>query len=104
MSKVGIKLKIDVSKIDRNLLYKGQKGTYLDATVFVNLTEADQYGNNGMITQDESKQNREAGHNGPILGNAKVFWTEGQGTSQKPPAIQRPAPQPDPFDDGYLPF
>jgi hypothetical protein len=78
MSKVGIKLKIDVSKIDRNLLFKGQKGTYLDATVFVNVDQADQYGNNGMITQDETKQNREAGHNGPILGNCKVFWVEGQ--------------------------
>jgi hypothetical protein len=85
MSKVGIKLKIDVSKIDKALLFKGQKGVYLDATVFVNLDNADQYGNNGMITQDEKKENRDAGKNGPILGNCKVFWSE----SSRPAALQQ---------------
>ena len=120
MSKVGISLKLDVSKIDKNLLYKGKKGTYLDCTVFVELDQADQYGNNGMITQDESKQNRDAGHNGPILGNCKVFWKDGgqqmQGRNNAPSRQQqhsnhgrKPAPQPAPayddFDDsGDLPF
>lgn len=51
MAKVGISLTIDVTKIEKARLYQGQKGTYLDATVFVDLDEADQYGNNGMITQ-----------------------------------------------------
>jgi len=124
MSKVGISLKLDVSKIDKNLLYKGKKGTYLDCTVFVELDQADQYGNHGMITQDESKQNRDAGHNGPILGNCKVFWKDGgqqMGGRNNAPARQqpqrpqqhsnhgrRPAPQPAPayddFEDSTLPF
>ena len=76
-----IALKIDVNKIDKARLYKGEKGTYLDAVVFFN-EEADQYGNNGMITQSVSKEEREAGTRGAILGNVKVV---GGGT---------PSPQP----------
>jgi hypothetical protein len=66
-----ISLKIDVSKIDKSKLFKGQKGTYLDAVVFLN-DEKDQYGNNGMITQSVSKEEREKGGKGVILGNAKI--------------------------------
>ena len=80
MSKVGINLKIDVTKIDKSKLYKGAKGTYLDATVFVNLSEADQYGNHGMITQSKDKDSTE---NGAILGNSKIFWTDGTSVDQK---------------------
>jgi hypothetical protein len=64
-----IKLKIDVSKIDKSKLFKGQKGTYLDAVLFLN-DEVDQYGNNGMIVQSVTKEEREKGIRGAILGNA----------------------------------
>ena len=81
--KVGISLKIDVSKIDKNRLFKGEKGVYLDATAFVDLDELDQYGNSGMITQDVSKEEKESGTKGPILGNSKLFWKgEGKQASQ----------------------
>jgi hypothetical protein len=116
MSKVGIQLKIDVSKIDKALLYKGAKGIYLDATVFVELDQADQYGNHGMITQNETKENRDAGKNGAILGNCKVFWKEQSQAQGRQPAQQhsnhgKPAPQAlnqppagyDDFDDD-IPF
>lgn len=84
MSKVGVKLKINVSEIQKELLFKGNKGTYLDATVFIDLDQEDQYGNHGMITQDVSKESREARENGPILGNCKIFWKgEGQSSGQK---------------------
>jgi len=81
-NKVGVSLKIDVSKIDKNRLFKGQKGNYLDATVFIDLGEADQYGNHGMITQDVTREEREQGGQGPILGNCKVFW-RGEAHSQQ---------------------
>ena len=64
-----IKLKIDVSKIDKSKLFKGQKGTYLEAVLFLN-DELDQYGNCGMIVQSLTKEEREAGQRGAILGNA----------------------------------
>ena len=76
MSKVGVNLKIDVTKIDKSKLFKGQKGTYLDAQVFIDIDELDQYGNSGMITQAVSKEDRESGQQGAILGNAKVFWKD----------------------------
>jgi len=89
MAKVALSLKIDVSKIDKNRLFKGSKGTYLDATIFVDLDELDQYGNSGMITQDVSKEEKQNGVKGNILGNGKVFWKDSGNTNQQ----QRQAPQ-----------
>ena len=106
MSKIALSLKIDVSKIDKARLFKGNKGTYLDATIFVELNELDQYGNSGMITQDVSKDEKKQGVKGNILGNGKVFWVENgqapqpqnQGGFQQPQAgaqqqSQQQAPQ-----------
>ena len=76
MSKIALSLKINVSQIDKARLFAGQKGTYLDATIFVDLAELDQYGNSGMITQDVSKDEKQQGVKGNILGNGKVFWVE----------------------------
>ena len=70
-----IALKIDVTKIDKARLYKGAKGTYLDAIYHYD-DEADQFDNHGMITQSVSKEEREAGTQGTILGNGKIVWTE----------------------------
>lgn len=65
-----INLKIDVSKIDKAKLYSGKKGTYLSATVLLK-DEPDQYGNDGFIVQSTTKEERENGVKGVILGNAK---------------------------------
>jgi len=65
-----IALKIDVTKIDKQRLFKGKKGTYLDAVLMFD-DQDDQYGNNGMIVQSVSKEEREKGIKGEILGNAK---------------------------------
>jgi len=107
MKKIAVSLRIDVTKIDKARLYKGAKGTYLDAVAFINLDEVDQYGYNGMITQSVSKEEKEAGVQGPILGNDKVIWSsEGQATQALQPA---PRPQqsqqaaPPDFDDD-IPF
>ena len=93
--KIGIALKIDVSKIDKDRLFQGQKGTYLDATAFVDLDTLDQYGNSGMITQDVSKEEKEAGTKGAILGNSKVFWRD----SGQAPANNAPVPD---FNDDSM--
>jgi len=97
MSKIGVSLKIDVSKIDKERLFKGAKGTYLDATAFIDLDNPGPYGDHGMITQDVTKAEKDAGDRGPILGNCKVFWRDEQpeATSQKPAVDD---------DDDDLPF
>ena len=93
MAKVAVSLKIDVSKIDKARLFSGAKGTYLDATIFVDLDNLDQYGNSGMITQDVSKEEKEQGIKGNILGNGKVFWKEGGQAPQAQGGFQQQAPQ-----------
>lgn len=75
MATVGISASIDVSKIDKDKLIKGKKGNYLNITAFVNLDEKDQYDNNGMITQSVTKEERDNGTRGVILGNTRVFYT-----------------------------
>lgn len=110
MAKIGVRLKIDVTRIEKARLFKGQKGTYLDATAFIDLDEFDQYGQSGMIAQDVSKEEREAGTKGPILGNSVVFYKDSQQGGQKnqsQPQSQAPqgqnqaygAPDPGQFDD-----
>ena len=93
MSKIGVRLKINVSKIEKARLFKGAKGMHLDATVFIDPDQQDQYGNNGMIMQDVSKEEREQNVRGSILGNVQVFYREslpipttiGANTLSKPP-------------------
>jgi len=75
--RLGIALKIDVKKIEKARLFQGEKAIYLDATMFVNTGEADQYGNHGMITQDVTKEEKDQNIKGPILGNCRLFWTAG---------------------------
>lgn len=70
-------LKIDVKKIDKTKLYTGEKGIYLYATIIMK-DEPDQYGNNGMIVQNVSKEEREAGVKGAILGNARFLVKQQQ--------------------------
>ena len=64
-----ISLKIDVTKIDKSRLFKGEKGTYLDAVLIE--TPNNQYGDDYMIVQSVSKEEREQGVRGEILGNGK---------------------------------
>jgi hypothetical protein len=82
MAKIGVKLKIDVTNIEKARLFKGKKGTYLDATAFIDVDNKDQYDNNGMITQDVTKEEKNNGVKGAILGNVQVFWREEQQRSQ----------------------
>ena len=81
-----IKLNIDVTKIDKARLHKGAKGTYANFTVLLR-DETDQYGNDGMIIEDVSKEERESGKKGTILGNAKIIGKP-HAQSQSKPAVK----------------
>jgi hypothetical protein len=65
-----IKLKIDVTKIDKSRLYKGAKGTYLDLVVYEN-EQPDNYGNDYSVKQDCTKEDRDAGVKMSYIGNGK---------------------------------
>ena len=85
--KIGLSVRIDVTKIDKARLYAGAKGTYLDLTTFVDTEEKDQYENNGFISQSVDKEEREQGVQTPILGNVKVFFTDGPQSAPQSKAV-----------------
>ena len=96
--KIGVSLNMLQNAIDQSRLHQGQKGGYLDATVFIDIGPADKYGNHGMITQDVTKDEKAQGVKGNILGNCKVFWCDDNsvvlaGDNNYAPAPQAPAPQ-----------
>ena len=97
--KLGINIKIDVSKIDKARLFKGAKGVYMDLTTFIDTENEGQYGDHGFISQSTDKEEREAGVQTPILGNCKVFFVEG---GQAAPA-QTPVAATEGFND-EIPF
>lgn len=66
-----ITAKIDVTKIDKARLFKGEKGTYLDIVLIE--TPNNEYGNDYMVVQSVSKEEKEAGVKGAILGNGKAI-------------------------------
>ena len=67
-------LKIDVTKIDKKYLFKANSGAvYLDVVLFRN---DGKYGDDHVVVQSISKEAREAGEKGPILGNATLITEE----------------------------
>jgi hypothetical protein len=80
---MNIQVKLDVTKIDKTKLFQGKQGTYLDAVIFLKDTP-DQYGNNGMIVQSVSADERAQGIKGAILGNVKVMQAAPQQQAQAP--------------------
>ena len=97
-----IKVKIDVTKIDKARLFAGKNGAkYLDCTLIERRDGRDQYGNDFMITQDVSKEERLAGVKGAILGNAKYLEAK-QGAQ---PQAKTPSPAAAQDDDSdSVPF
>ena len=62
-----INAKIDVTKINKDLLFKGEKGTYLDLTIWIN-DKPDQFGNDISIEQRTKKDEKKI-----YLGNGKFY-------------------------------
>jgi hypothetical protein len=101
MSKIGITISIDVTKIDKTRLFKGKKGVYMDVTTFIDTDNPDQYDQHGFISQSTTKEEREAGLKTPILGNCKVFFKDDNAVQVK--QGMPPPTDGSPFDDN-IPF
>jgi hypothetical protein len=67
---------IDVTKIPKNKLVTGKKGTYLDVVLFVNDSVND-YGKNVSVAVSQSKEERASGSETLWLGSGKVLITDG---------------------------
>ena len=72
-----IKTSINLSQIPKDKIIVGKKGKYLPIAITVN-EEPDQFGNQGPVIVDQSKEEREAKAPKTYLGNVKVVWTNGQ--------------------------
>jgi len=92
---MNIKVKIDVMKIDKGALYVGQKGTYLNVVL---IEQQNEY-SDGYIVQEISKERREAGERGAILGNFSYL-------KPKPESLPQPQADVTPVieNDSELPF
>ena len=98
---------IDLTKIPKDKIIEGKKGKYLPITITLN-DETDQFGNQGPVVVQQTKEERDAKTAKTYLGNVKVVWTNGDNVAVAPkqdqPVQAAPAavPAAQPVDD--LPF
>ena len=72
-----IKASINLNEIPKDKIIVGKKGKYLPITITLN-DEVDQFGNQGPVIVDQTKEEREAKVAKTYLGNVKVVWTNGE--------------------------
>ena len=98
-----IKTSIDLNKIPKDKIYIGKKGKYLPITITIN-NEADQFGNQGPVIVEQTKDERDAKAAKTYLGNVKVVWTDGNNVDTAPRDNNQPAAAPAPAPAEDLPF
>ena len=84
-----ITFSIDLTKIDKSRIKEVQKkdgttGKFLNLVMMTN-EQPDQYGNDGFIAESVTKDEKEAGKRGTILGNCKVVGKPTQTATTHPP-------------------
>ena len=98
-----IKASIDVNKIPKDKIFVGKKGKYLPITITIN-DELDQFGNQGPVVVEQTKEERDAKAPKTYLGNVKVVWSNGNNVDPAPrDGAPTPAPQLKPQEED-LPF
>jgi hypothetical protein len=88
-----IKASINLSEVPMDKVYVGKKGKYLPITITIN-DEVDQFGNQGPVVVEQSKEEREAKSPKKYLGNVKVVWTNGTNVPTAPRTDTSGAPAP----------
>ena len=78
-----IKTSIDLTKIPKDKIYVGKKGKYLPITITLN-NDLDQFGNQGPVVVEQTKEERDAKAEKTYLGNVKVVWTDGNNVDTAP--------------------
>ena len=101
-----VKANINLDAIPKDKIYKGKKGRYLPISITIN-DEPDQFGNQGPVIVDQTKEEREAKTEKVYLGNVKVVWTNDNNVGVAPkqqaaPPVTAGSATAAPVDD--LPF
>ena len=88
-----IKASINLTNVPKDRIIVGKKGKYLPITITIN-DELDQFGNQGPVVVDQTKEERDAKEAKTYLGNVKVVWTNGNNVEPAPRdnAPAQPAP------------
>ena len=99
-----LKTSINLSEIPKDKIINGKKGKYLPITITLN-DDLDQFGNQGPVIVEQTKEERDAKTAKTYLGNVKVVWTNGNNVDVAPRDNNQPAPQPQTaVADDDLPF
>ena len=77
------KTSINLNAIPKDRIFVGKKGKYLPITITLN-DEPDQFGNQGPVVVEQTKEEREAKEPKTYLGNVKVVWTNGDNVAAAP--------------------
>jgi hypothetical protein len=89
-----VKASINLAAIPKDKIFKGKKGSYLPITITLN-DELDQFGNQGPVVVEQTKEERDAKAPKTYLGNVKVVWSNGTNVESAPrdgaPAQAAPA-------------
>ena len=98
-----IKASINLTTIPKDKIFKGKKGSYLPITITLN-DELDQFGNQGPVVVEQTKEERDAKAAKTYLGNVKGVWSNGTNVEPAPrdSAPAQAAPAASQADD--LPF
>jgi len=97
-----VKASINLNNIPKDKIFEGKKGKYLPITITLN-DELDQFGNQGPVVVEQTKEERDAKAPKTYLGNVKVVWTNGTNVEPAPRENAQPAPQLEPQKED-LPF
>jgi hypothetical protein len=79
-----ISLSIKTEKIEKPHLIEGKNGKILSVVLFENRDGKGQYGDDGYAVQGVSKEAREAGTRGPIVGNWRFVGQGATSGNNKP--------------------
>ena len=71
-----VNFSLDLSKLPKEKMIKGKKGTYINLSLSVN-DETNQYGSNASVTLSQTKEERDAKQDKLYVGNGQVVWTDG---------------------------
>lgn len=87
-----IQASINLNEIPKDKIINGKKGKYLPITITIN-NDVDNFGNQGPVTVNQSKEERESKVPKVYLGNVKVVWTDGNFPSPPPRDGNQSQPQ-----------
>ena len=87
-----IKTSINLNEIPKHKIIDGKKGKYLPIVITLN-NDVDNFGNNGPVIVEQSKDERDSKAAKVYLGNVKVVWTDGQNVAAAPQQGGQAPPQ-----------